>query len=274
MAADSPWIAALAAVFLWWFSTGAILWRVRAADNRGAGAHRASVVWGLPVLALGLLGARLSFDLGSAAGVYLGFVSALVVWGWIELAFLSGLLTGPNARPCPPGVQGWPRFARAVGTIAWHELALAMTTLALIHAAWGAANPFAAWTFAMLFLARVSAKLNLFFGVPRINTEFLPRTLSHLPSHFRLAPMNGFFPLSVTILSFAAACWLERTVAAGAGWEVAGFSLLLTITLLALLEHWFMVLPVPDQKLWRWMMPAPRPALMRHDRLQEDPNGS
>jgi putative photosynthetic complex assembly protein 2 len=171
-------------------------------------------------------------------------------------------------------VRGWPRFARAVGTIAWHELALAMTTLALIHAAWGAANPFAAWTFAMLFLARVSAKLNLFFGVPRINTEFLPRTLSHLPSHFRLAPMNGFFPLSVTLLSFAAACWLERTVAAGAGWEVAGFSLLLTITLLALLEHWFMVLPVPDQKLWRWMMPAPRPALMRHDRLQEDPNGS
>jgi len=34
------------------------------------------------------------------------------------------------------------------------------------------------------------------------------------------------------------------------------------------------VLPVPDQKLWRWMMPAPRPALMRHERLQEDPNGS
>ncbi|MGA1276319.1 MAG: DUF3623 family protein, partial [Gemmobacter sp.] len=37
MAAESPWIAALVAVFLWWFSTGAILWRVRAADNAGPG---------------------------------------------------------------------------------------------------------------------------------------------------------------------------------------------------------------------------------------------
>jgi len=25
--------------------------------------------------------------------------------------------------------------------------------------------------------------------------------------------------------------------------------------LLALLEHWFMVLALPDQKLWRWMLP-------------------
>ena len=35
-------------------------------------------------------------------------------------------------------------------------------------------------------------------------------------------------------------------------------TLLSALTVLALLEHWFMVLPLPDQKLWRWMIPQPR----------------
>jgi putative photosynthetic complex assembly protein 2 len=52
----------------------------------------------------------------------------------------------------------------------------------------GPPTPSGFWTFAVLFFARISAKLNLFFGVPRINTEFLPRPLAHLPSHFRRAP--------------------------------------------------------------------------------------
>jgi hypothetical protein len=35
-----------------------------------------------------------------------------------------------------------------------------------------------------------------------------------------------------------------------------GFALLTAMTALALLEHWLMVLPLPDEKLWRWMLPA------------------
>jgi len=45
--------------------------------------------------------------------------------------------------------------------------------------------------------------------------------------------------------------------------EAVGFALLAAITALALLEHWLMVLPLPDAKLWRWMLPAPR---TRHDK--------
>jgi len=41
---------------------------------------------------------------------------------------------------------------------------------------------------------------------------------------------------------------------------MVGFALLSAITALALLEHWLMVLPVPDAKLWRWMLPAPKHA--------------
>lgn len=255
---ENPWIAATAALFLWWFSTGLILWRVRTADNAGHDAHLWSCLLALPLFALGVIGVHATLADTSANGAFLAFVSALAIWGWIELAFLSGFITGPNRHPCPPGLGGWDRFLRAFGTIAWHELALVVTLLGLAMMAQGAANAFGLWTFAVLFFARVSAKLNLFFGVPRINTEFLPRTLSHLSSHFRQGGITAFFPLSISLLTFASYCWLERLWQTEAPGQIIGFTLLSALTLLALLEHWFMVLPLPDQKLWRWMIPAPK----------------
>ena len=135
----SPWFvtwarAALAgglsALFLWWFSTGIILWRVKRADNEGRDAHLWSVILGLPLL-LGGFG-TLHHTLGdsSATGAFVGFVAALAIWGWIELAFLSGIIAGPNTSLCPPEAPLWERFLRACGTIAWHELTL-MGTLGL-----------------------------------------------------------------------------------------------------------------------------------------------
>jgi len=34
--------------------------------------------------------------------------------------------------------------------------------------------------------------------------------------------------------------------------------MLATMLALAVLEHWFLVLPVPDAALWRWAMPGDR----------------
>lgn len=268
---EYPWFAALSALFLWWFSTGAILWRVRAADNAGPDAHVWSVILGLPLLGAGVIGVDATLSDTSAQGAYLAFLSALAVWGWIELAFLSGIITGPNRRPCPPDTPEWERFLRAFGTIAWHEIALVVALFALIGLSEGAGNTFALWTFVVLFFARVSAKLNLFLGVPRIHTEFLPRPLAHLASHFRRTGMNPLFPVSVTALSFASACWLERLWSATTPGGQVGFTLLSALTLLALLEHWFMVLPLPDEKLWRWMMPAAK--AQQPKILHEDANG-
>ncbi len=253
----NPWLAALAALFLWWFSTGIILMRVRRADNGGPDDHLWSVLLGLPLLGAGILGLNHTLEDASPWGVYIAFLSALAIWGWIELAFLSGIITGPNARPCPANTPEWERFLRAFGTIAYHEILLAVATILMGAVAWNATNHFGFLTFAVLFAARISAKLNLFFGVANINTEFLPTPLAHLPSHFRHRPMNGFFPVSVTALCFAAGCWLERLITAESPGLEAGFALLTALTLLALLEHWFMVLPLPDQKLWRWMIDPP-----------------
>ena len=251
---SSPWIAALVALFFWWFATGAILVAVRRADREGAKARLWAVLWNLPFLLLGGFGFLDTLGNNSVAGAYVGFLSALALWGWIELAFLTGVITGPVRQPLKAGVREWERFIRAWGTIAYHEMLLAFTLLAMIVASLGAENQFGMWTFAVLFAARVSAKLNLFLGVRKINVEFIPEHLNHLPSHFRIARMNWLFPISITGLSFALACFLERIWAVEMQADIVGFALLSALTALALLEHWFMVLPLPDEKLWRWML--------------------
>ncbi|MEM8577000.1 MAG: putative photosynthetic complex assembly protein PuhE [Pseudomonadota bacterium] len=253
----SPWIAAIIALFVWWFSTGAILMAVKYADQAGPVARQNTVLAGVPLLALGIYGVWWSLPQETILGVYVAFLSALMIWGWIELTFLTGIITGPNPYALPDGEPEWARFVRAWGTLAYHEMLLVAALIGLFIVGWDAANTFAMWTFAVLFFARISAKLNLFFGVPRIHVDFLPDALAHLPSHFRIRPMNWLFPLSVTALTFAASCWLERLYAADTPGAITGFALLSALTGLALVEHWVMVLPVPDEKLWRWMLPAP-----------------
>ncbi len=251
----SPWIAALAALFLWWFSTGAILVAVRRADRGGAKARLWTVLMYLPFLVLGAAGFLDTLHDDSVLGIYVAFLSALALWGWVELAFLTGIITGPVQTRLKDGVPEWERFFRAWGTIAYHETLLMLMMVVMAIVSFGAENTFGMWTFAVLFAARVSAKLNLYLGVRKINIEFLPQPLNHLPSHFRIARMNWLFPMSVTGLSFAVACWMERLWLAETPGETVGFALLAALTALALLEHWFMVLPLPDEKLWRWMLP-------------------
>ena len=66
------------------------------------------------------------------------------------------------------------------------------------------------------------------------------------------------------------ACWLERLWVAEPA-QAVGFALLTAMTALALLEHWLMVLPLPDARLWRWMLPeAPGPILKTS---RQDPEG-
>jgi putative photosynthetic complex assembly protein 2 len=255
----NPWIAALVALFAWWFSTGVILAVVKRADRGGREAHLWAVLLAVPIL---FLGGALFLDTAhrsEVGAVYGGFLAALMVWGWIEMAFLCGIITGPNRYATPEGVPEWERFVRAWGAIAYHEILLVAALIGMGLFAAEAANPFAFWTFALLFFARVSAKLNLYFGVRKINTDFLPDSLAHIPSHFRIRRMNWLFPVSVTGLAFALGCFLERIADATTGAQTAGFALLAALTALALLEHWLMVLPLPDERLWRWMLPAPEP---------------
>jgi putative photosynthetic complex assembly protein 2 len=262
----NPWIIALSAIFLWWASTGLILWRVRCADLGGPDDHLWSVILGLPLLVGGVAGAHASVSSLTVGSVYMSFLSALAFWGWIELAFLSGIVTGPHRKSCPPNAKLPERIWRAVGSILWHEFALIAGLLALTHLTLNAPNPFSALTFATLFFARVLAKLNLFLGAPRINTEFLPRPLAHIASHFRKAPMTALLPLSIAALALATGWWAAQAANAAEDASFIGYLLLAVLTALALIEHLFMVVPIPDQKLWRWMLPEAAPAQpTKHD---------
>ncbi|MEM9342482.1 MAG: putative photosynthetic complex assembly protein PuhE [Pseudomonadota bacterium] len=262
----SPWIAALLALFLWWFFTGAILWAVNSREGKFPG----PLAYGLPMLAFGIFGYGAAVNDSSVGGAYLGFLAALALWGWIELAFLAGKVTGPNQQPCPQGISEKERFSQAWATIAYHELLLAGALAVLIFWSEGADNRVGLWTFGILFLARVSAKLNLFLGVPRFHTELLPPALSHLPSYFKRARMNLLFPVSVVLLTYGVTSWLDRTNAATDPAEVVRCALMASLTALALLEHLLMVLPIPDDRLWRWMIPATKP---NKRLIGEDPHG-
>jgi putative photosynthetic complex assembly protein 2 len=261
---DHPLALTIAAIFLWWFFTGVILIAVRWADRQGGAAHGMVVLAGVPFLALGVAGVITSLPGTSVAAVYAGFLGALAIWGWIELAFLAGIVTGPERRPCPPGLTGSARFLRAWNTVAHHELALALGLFAIVAMSSGADNKVALWTYLILWVARVSAKLNLFFGVPRINVEFVPARLDHIKGYFRQGQVTPLFPLAITFLTFATGCFIERLIAATDPVSVAAHTLLAALAALALLEHWLMVLPLPDAKLWRWMLAegrAPRSPL-------------
>jgi putative photosynthetic complex assembly protein 2 len=240
-------------IFVWWFSTGAILWL----DRRPQRFHGFSFALISAVAAASLVGLWLSLDDATPGGAVLGFTCALGLWGWHEASFLMGFVTGPSLAPCPAEARGLRRFRLAAATLIYHEIALALTLIALAAFSWGQANPVGLCTFGVLFMARLSAKLNLFLGVPNFSMEFFPDRLRYLTSYLRKSSGNALFPLSM--VAGAVVIWIESrgiSAATATPYRVVSQSLLLALTALAVLEHLFMVLPVPDTTLWRWALPA------------------
>jgi putative photosynthetic complex assembly protein 2 len=79
-------LAVAFAVFSWWIGTGVILWL----DRLGPRSLRWSL-WGWTLLlVLSVWGVKQSMAQSDVAASYLGFASVIVMWGWHELAFLSG----------------------------------------------------------------------------------------------------------------------------------------------------------------------------------------
>jgi Protein of unknown function (DUF3623) len=117
------------------------------------------------------------------------------------------------------------------------------------------------WTFMILWWMHQSATLNVFLGVRNLNEEFLPEHLHFLKSFLTKKPMNLLFPVSVTVSTIIAVTLVEKAVAPGAGaFRAVGFTLLATMMTLAVLEHWFLVLPLPAAALWRWGLASRAPS--------------
>jgi putative photosynthetic complex assembly protein 2 len=244
-------LAALFAVFIWWFSTGLIL----LLDNLPRGTFRWSLVISSGVAVAALVGLAHTAGQTSVAGTYCAFTCALLVWGWHELSFLTGWITGPRQQALQTGAVGWQRFVQAVQAILWHELAILAVGLIIVAITWGQPNQTGTATFGVLWAMRTSAKLNLFYGVRNLSEEFLPPHLVYLQSYFRRRAMNAFFPFAV-----AAACAVlvglvvQALGASTPPIQALGLTLVGTMLSLAILEHALLVLPVNATAMWSWAM--------------------
>jgi putative photosynthetic complex assembly protein 2 len=244
--------AALAILFtlaIWWVGTGVVLML----DGLPRRTFRWTLLGASALLAAALGGLAATRTDTSSAGAYLAFTFALVVWGWLEITFLTGFLTGPRKTACPAGCSGWPHFVHAVQAILWHELAIVVAAVVVVLMTWGQPNPVGGWTVLMLWGMRQSAKLNLFLGVRNLSEEFLPHHLRYLRSYFTQKPLNLLFPFSVTAATVVTACLVQQALAAASGtFEQVAYTLIAALAALGVLEHWFLIVPLPVTALWKW----------------------
>jgi putative photosynthetic complex assembly protein 2 len=240
-------------LFVWWFSTGIVMYLV----GLPTWTFRWSLTTAVVVFFASLYGLSICSAEQTVANAYLAFTLTLFVWGAQEIGFLTGTITGPLPKPCPAQCTGSQRFLFAVRAIIYHELALLVSGLAIAAVTWHAPNQVALYTFLILWTMRLSSKLNLFLGVQYLNLEFLPAHLAFVGSYFAKRSMNMLFPFSVTLSTIVATLLIAGAFDTRATvFEVVGYSLTGVLLALAVLEHWFMFLPLPILALWSWSRSA------------------
>jgi putative photosynthetic complex assembly protein 2 len=237
-------------VLMWWLSTGVIL-MLCALPKRTFGW---SLLGASAVLCAALGGLADSAYTVSTTAAYVSFICAVGVWGWLEMSFLMGYVTGPRTTPCPPDATGWRRFRFALETLLYHELAILIAAGIVVWLTWGAPNQTGTFAFLILMVMRISAKLNIFLGVPYLTHDLLPARLAYLKSYFRRRSFNPLFPVSILGSTIVAIALIQKMLGTD-GAEAVGSALLLTLLSLAILEHSFMMLPLADGALWVWAMP-------------------
>ena len=117
------------------------------------------------------------------AGVYCRLPLRRCALGLDRTGVPDRVITGPVRQPLKDGVPEWgPVHPRLGATIAYHEMLLAFTLLAMIVASLGAENQFGMWTLPSYFAARHFGKLNLYLGVRKITWSSFPNTSTTCPA--------------------------------------------------------------------------------------------
>jgi putative photosynthetic complex assembly protein 2 len=248
MVIDVVWACVFTAM-CWWFGTGVILWL----DRLPPASFRWSLLGWTMLLILSFKGVYESMREVSVANAYLAFGSVIVMWGWHELAFLTGWITGPRKVALTEGAQGWLRFKESVQVMLHHELALLINFGVLWWMQIDQPNHLALCTFALLWFMRLSAKLNLFFGVPQNGAQYLPPHLVYLASYFKTRLITPWFIVSISA-AIGTWCWLVWQAQQGVMAITAGWVMLATLLGLAIVEHLIMIFPWPLERLWGWAM--------------------
>lgn len=217
-------------------------------NQRGPRAGRWALLASLPLLALAHHELHAAGGDVSTLGAYRSFAAGLLVWAWHELAFYSGVLSGPRPAACPPEARGAGRLAYALGTHLYHELACVAELALLAGLLADARNLVGLLAFGLCWALQQSAKLNVLFGVRALQVELFPPHLAYLGSYWARRPASGFFLPSVSVATLLAAMLWSAAAAHAA--EPAGVRLALLAGLLTLgaLEHWLLVAPPIGRK--------------------------
>ena len=245
-------LALLVALTGWWFSTGLVLWLV----HRPSRHHR--LIFGLSSIAMVCSFAALAKVVGQLTPetAVLAFCLALVLWGWLEMGYLMGFITGPHHEACPTSAGVLGRFGRGLGTCLWHELVLLAMVALLFGISSDQPNQIALWAFSVLWIMRWSAKLNLVLGVRNYNREWLPAHLAYLDSYIPRRPLNALFPLSLFMGLALTFYLLQGSLLSTDLSLVVGLTLVGMLAALGTLEHIFLMVPLGDSALWHWAMPV------------------
>jgi putative photosynthetic complex assembly protein 2 len=133
-----------------------------------------------------------------------------------------------------------------------HEIALFATVLGLLWLMSGPENTTGLLTFCLLWVMRISTKLNIYLGARHAISDMLPDRLSYLKSYFRTDRTSGWFYVSLCGSAvFWDGWWRRRNSGCNRSYG-RKWTLLACFAALALLEHLFLVLPVRDSALWAW----------------------
>lgn len=243
------------ALFVWWSSTGAIIYL----DGLPQRTFKWSMAGATLVALASLYGIWLSTSDDSLGGAYLAFAGALGLWAWHEISFYMGYVTGPRRHACRHGCRGWRHFGHALMVSLWHELAILVSFAIVLWMSWDAHNQVALWTFVILWWMHESARINVFLGVRNLNEHFLPEHLAYLKSFLASRPMNLLFPFSVTISTVVCAYLGLAAYQAADPFGQAAYAFMTAMMVLAILEHWFLVLPIPAEAMWNWSMKSRKP---------------
>ena len=240
--------AVAVAALLWWFLTGIIFYL--------DGLPKRTYLWSLGAATLiatcSLIGLMVASRSTTVASAYAAFGFTLLIWGWQEMLFLMGGIAGPSRQSCPPNPSERQRFTLATRAVIYHELSLLGGGLLLLTFTWGAENHVGGYTYLVLWIMRLSAKLNLFFGVRNTYAHFLPPHMAYLGTYFRQSNSIGkFFTVSVAMATASAATiWVAVGQANLSPFATTGMVLVATLLTLAVLEHLFLIAPRSVEALW------------------------
>ncbi len=212
-------------------------------NRRGPRAGQLALLASLPLLVLAHHELHLTADSSGPFEAYRAFIAGTLIWAWHELAFYSGILTGPWRKACPPEARGMTRFGYALGTHLYHELAVVLEVGLMLWLLHGGNNLLGLLVFVLSWALQHSAKLNVLLGVPALNVALFPPHLRYLGSYWRERPANFFFIPSLSV--FTLLTLMLMTAAHTHRFEAVGVRLALLATLVGLgaLEHWLLAPP-------------------------------